>query len=60
MLGWPGAVLGGLAGYYAGGIVADHLQILEGGNKVKPDDYFPGFVKARLASDGAAGTPKPE
>lgn len=55
LLGWPGAVLGGLAGYYAGGVVADHLQILEGGLKTKPDSYLPAFVKAKL--DGAAAGP---
>ncbi|MFN8612332.1 MAG: DUF4105 domain-containing protein [Vulcanimicrobiota bacterium] len=53
-LGWAGAVLGGLAGYYSGGVVADHLQILEGGVKTQPDRFYPEFLKARLGIPAAA------
>ena len=63
LLGWPGAVLGGLAGYWTGGVVADHLQILEGGRKTKPDDLLPDRLKAKLAdakppAEPAAKQPK--
>jgi hypothetical protein len=61
LLGWPGAVLGGLTGYWTGGVVADHLQILEGGIKTKPDAFLPAGIKpeaAKPTADPAAKLPK--
>jgi hypothetical protein len=60
LLGWPGAVLGGLAGYWTGGVVADHLQILEGGVKTRPDDYLPESVKAKLKPPVTSGAEPPK
>ena len=48
LAGTPGALLGSVALSYAGGIVGDHLRILNGSRKIQPDEFFPQHIKDQL------------
>jgi len=47
LAGTPGAILGGVALSYAGGIVGDHLRILNGSERIRPDDFYPQHLKTK-------------
>ena len=41
LAGTPGAILGGVALSYAGGLLGDHLRIVNGSEQIQPDAFYP-------------------
>ncbi|MBT9585440.1 DUF4105 domain-containing protein [bacterium] len=48
LAGTPGAIIGGVALSYVGGVIGDHLRIVNGSDQVKPDEFYPEHLKAQL------------
>lgn len=49
LAGTPGAIVGGIASSWIGGVLGDHARIINSSERIQPDAFFPAHVQAALA-----------
>jgi hypothetical protein len=49
LAGTPGAILGGVACSWMGGVVGDHVRIVNSSDRMAPDAFYPAHIREKLS-----------
>lgn len=53
LAGTPGAIVGGVAASWIGGVIGDHARVINSSERIQPDAFFPAHVREALAREQA-------